>query len=659
MPVVAEVRAWRRLLRERPNRSNTAQAWVKQNSRGQREGRRFVHLKRRNSGGKEMGINYFRRDDRDLKFVLFEYLDTEKLLSYEAYQDFSKEDFSMIIDEALKVCREVLGPAMQDGDREGCTYKDGEVKVPASFHECWRVMAENGWLAASSSPEFGGQGLPATLGGLLGELFTGANMAFETYPGLAVGNGRLIENFGREEDKSLFVEKMYTGVWGGTMCLTEPDAGSDVGWLLTKAIPDPDAQDKRVYKIEGTKRFITCGDHDLTENIIHLLLARIEGGPPGTKGISLFIVPKIWVNPDGTLGEPNDVFCGNIEEKMGIHGSPTCTLNFGENGKCRGILLGEQHSGMAKMFQMMNEARMSCGVQALGLAASAYDTARLYARERVQGPLLTHRDRGRVPVIQHEDVRRMLMNLKAGTEAMRAMIGKLYYFIDMHEHDPDEATRREAGLQVELFTPLVKVYCTDFGYQLTRDAIQLMGGVGYCREFPVEQYARDIKIASIWEGTNYINALDLVGRKLSMEGGKVFQGWIEGVTKFTKENQEDPDFGPDFKLLFKAAQATGDYTLRYLKYFEEGRLSMVPLSATRFLECFSEVLMAQFILEQGLLARKKLEGVDTGSVDGIFYRGKVETAKYFCRNILTNVFARHMAFQQEDTSALDIPEEAF
>jgi alkylation response protein AidB-like acyl-CoA dehydrogenase len=606
-----------------------------------------------------MGMNYFRRDDRDLKFVLFEYLDVEKLLTYEAYQDFSSEDFGMIIDEALKVCREVLGPAMQDGDREGCIYEDGVVKVPASFHECWKVMAENGWMAASSNPEFGGQGLPATVGGLIGELFVGANMAFQTYPGLAVGNGRLIENFGTDEDKSLFVEKMYTGVWGGTMCLTEADAGSDVGWLRTKAIPDQEAGDPRIYKIEGSKQFITCGEHDLTENIIHLLLARIEGSMPGTKGISLFIVPKIWVNPDGSLGEPNDVYCGNIEEKMGIHGSSTCTLNFGENGKCRGILLGEPNSGMAKMFQMMNEARMGCGVQALGLAASAYDTVRQYAKERVQGPPFTNRDADRVPIIKHEDVRRMLMNLKAGTEAMRAMIGKLFYFIDMHEHDPDEASRNKAGLQVELLTPLVKAYFSDFGYQLTGEAIQALGGVGFCSEFPVEQYARDIKIVSIWEGTRYIQSLDLVGRKLQMEGGKVFQDWIQDVMAFTGQHKEDAEFGPDFKLLFKSAQAIGDFAMRYMKYFQEGKMQLIPLSSTLFLECFAETVLAQFILEQGLIARDKLKDVDAESVDGVFYRGKMETAKFFCRNILPTVFARHTVLQQEDTSALDIPEEAF
>ena len=606
-----------------------------------------------------MGINYFCRDDRDLKFVLLEYLDVDKLLTYEAYKDFSVDDFSMIVEEALKVSREVIGPTMQDGDREGCTYKNGEVKVPASFHECWKVMAENGWIAASSNPEFGGQGLPSAVGGLLGEIFNGANIAFMTYPGLAVGNGRLIENFGTDEDRALFVEKMYTGVWGGTMCLTEADAGSDVGWLRTKAIPEPDSGNTRIYRIEGTKQFITCGEHDLTENIIHLLLARIEGSIPGTKGISLFIVPKIWVNPDGSLGEPNDVYCGNIEEKMGIHGSSTCTLNFGENGKCRGILLGEPNSGMAKMFQMMNEARMGCGVQALGLAASAYDTTRQYAKERVQGPPFTNRNAGRVPIIKHEDIRRVLMNLKAGTEAMRAMIGKLFYLIDMHEHDPDEAIRNKAGLQVELFTPLVKAYFSDFGYQLTSEAIHALGGVGFCSEFPVEQYARDIKIVSIWEGTRYIQSLDLVGRKLRMEGGKVFQDWIQDVMAFTGDHKEDVEFGPDFKLLFKSAQATGDFAMRYMKYVQDGKLSLIPLSSTLFLECFAETVLAQLILEQGLIARDRLKAVDAVSADGVFYRGKMETAKFFCRNILPNVFARHTVLQQEDTSALDIPEAAF
>ena len=369
-----------------------------------------------------MGVNFFRRDDRDPKFVLFEMLDLERLLRYEAFKDFTLDDFKMILDEGLKVAREVVGPTLQDGDQQGLVYEEGRVKVPASFHDCWKVLSENGWFSLPVSPEFGGQGLPLAIYGQVAEYFISANSALKIYSGLAVGAAHLIETFGTKEDRALFCEKMYNGVWGGTMCLTEPDAGSDVGYLKTKAVPDPEAGDPRVYKIEGTKRFISGGEQDLTENIIHLVLARIEGAPPGTKGISLFIVPKIRVNPDGTLGEPNDVFCTNIEHKMGLHGSATCGLSFGENGRCRGILLGEPQTGMAQMFQMMNEARIGTGLLAQGVASAAYDAARIYAQERVQGPLFSNRSGPRVRIIEHEDIRRMLLTLKAGTEAMRAFI---------------------------------------------------------------------------------------------------------------------------------------------------------------------------------------------------------------------------------------------
>ncbi len=606
-----------------------------------------------------MGVNFFRRDDRDPKFVLFEMLDLERLLRYEAFKDFTLDDFKMILDEGLKVAREVVGPTLQDGDQQGLVYEDGRVKVPASFHDCWKVLSENGWFSLAVSPEFGGQGLPLTIYGQVVEYFISANSALKIYSGLAVGAGHLIENFGTGEDRALLCEKMYNGVWGGTMCLTEPDAGSDVGYLKTRAVPDPEADDPRVYKIEGTKRFISGGEQDLTENIIHLVLARIEGAPRGTKGISLFIVPKIRVNPDGTLGEPNDVFCTNIEHKMGLHGSATCGLNFGENGRCRGILLGEPQTGMAQMFQMMNEARIGTGLLAQGVASAAYDAARIYAQERVQGPLFTNRSGPRVRIVEHEDIRRLLMTLKAGTEAMRAFIMKLFYLTDVSRFDPDEAVRREAGQTVDLLTPLVKAYCSDFAFLLCRDAIQVMGGVGYCREFPVEQYARDVKSASIYEGTTYIQALDLVGRKLTMGGGAVFQRWLGQVTAFAGANREDLDFAKDFALLFQAGEILGDYAGRFLSYFQEGRLGLIPLSAVRFLECMAETALAREMLEQGLKAREKLKKADPQSASGVFYRGKIETVRFFCRQILTNVFSRQAALHQEDTSALDMPTAAF
>lgn len=607
-----------------------------------------------------MGVNYFTRDDRDTRFVVFEQLDMEKILDYEAYRDYSRDDFKMIVEECFKVCRKVLGPAMQDGDRIGVRIQEKGVVTPDSYKDCWKVMAENGWIALGGNLEFGGQGLPASVAGMVNEVFHSANMPFMTFPTIAFGAGHTIASFGTESDKGLFVEKMFTGVWGGTMCLTEPDAGSDVGYLRTKAVPDPDSEDPRVFNIEGVKCFITSGEHDLTENIIHLVLARIQGSPMGTKGISLFIVPKIRVNPDGSLAEPNDVFCEGIEEKMGNHGSATTTLNFGEHGECRGILLGEPDSGMAKMFQLMNEARLACAIQALGLASAAYDTARHYAKERVQGPPFTNRNADRVPIIQHEDVRRMLMNLKSGTEGMRAFLGRMLNLQDIAEHDPDEQTRKASANEADLLLPVLKSYCADYGYQLIRDAIQTMGGVGYCRDFPVEQYARDSKIISIWEGTSYIQSLDLVGRKLGMEGGKVFRNWVKGILDFTGANKDDEELGADFKRLAKAASATADYAVRYLDYFKKGRLQLIPLTSTRFMESMGEVEVARNLLEQALIARDKpAGGVDPESTDGVFYRGKIETAKYFCRNTLVNVFGKHMSLEIEDTSALDIPEAAF
>lgn len=606
-----------------------------------------------------MGVNFFRRDTRDTKFVLFEHLKVDRLLQYERFQDFTLDDLSMIIDEAQKVGREVLGPGLQDGDRIGCAYNDGAVATPELWKECWKVLTENGWLAAVCSPEFGGQGLPSVVGGLVNEIFNSANMAMMTYSGLTLGAGELIEAFGTEDDKTRYVEKMYAGQWAGTMCLTEADAGSDVGALRTRAIPGADPKDPRVYQIEGSKRFITCGEHDLTENIIHMVLARIEGGPAGTKGVSLFIVPKIWVNEDGSLGEPNDVFCTGIEHKMGIHGSSTCSLNFGEKGGCRGILLGEPHSGMAKMFQMMNGARIGCGVQATGIASNAYDAARIYAKERVQGAPLSQRHGSAVPIVQHEDVRRMLMNLKAGTEAMRAFLAYLLVNMDIAESDPDPEARKQAAARVELLTPLVKAYNTDFGYNLTRDAIQVFGGSGYCSDFPAEQAARDIKILSIWEGTNYIQSLDLVGRKLGLDGGQPFQALLGETIKFAKTNAADPDFAADFGLLEKAVGVVGDFAKRFMQYFASGRVSLVPMYSTRFLDCLAEMVLAKLMLEQGRIARAKLEGLDPASADGVFYRGKIASAKFFCRNILTNVFSRHLALQQEDLSAMEIPEEAF
>jgi alkylation response protein AidB-like acyl-CoA dehydrogenase len=605
-----------------------------------------------------MGVNFFDRDARDLKFVLFEYLDPDEVLSYEKYSDFDRDDLNMIVDEALKLGREVLGPTLQDGDREGCRYEDGRVETPGSFCAAWRTVCENGWLGADASPEYGGQGLPHAVSGLVSEILYGANLALMGYAGLTLGNGRLIEDFGADDDRRLFVRNMYTGRWGGAMCLTEPDAGSDVGSIRTRAAPDPDADDPRIYRIEGVKRFITGGKQDLTENIVHLVLARIQGAPEGTKGISLFIVPEIWVEADGSLGPGNDVFCSGIEHKMGTHGLSTCSLSFGENNGCRGILLGEPETGMAKMFQMMNEARLATGNQSLALAASAYDSARAYARERIQGRPFTDPGAERIPIIGHEDVRRMLMDIKSGVEAMRAFIARAYLLMDRAENETDSAAVDRAQTRLDLYTPLIKGFFPDLAYELIAEAIQVLGGVGFCREFPVEQYARDVKIESIWEGTTYIQSLDLVGRKMMKDGGRAFGEMLAEIGAAAEEGRSRPELDGEYELLARAAAAVGDMAAAYPRYFAENRMSLIPLTSTRLLASTAEVVMAGMILDQAELARAALAGGTRGSA-AVFYRGKMETARHFCHTFLPRVFARQVSFGQESTAALDMPDQAF
>lgn len=604
-----------------------------------------------------MGTNFFKRSDRDTRFVLEEHLKIEKLLKFDKFKSLSMDDFSMILDQALKVAAEVLGPTNRDGDQEGVIFDQGRVKVPASFHHAWKTITENGWSALSLNSAYGGQDLPHVVAQAAKEYFAGANLAFWTYVGLATGNGRLIELYGTEKDKALFVRKMYTGVWGGTMCLTEPGAGSDVGNLTTKAIPRSDSAVSKIYNISGNKIFISAGDHDLTENIIHLVLARVEGAPEGVRGISLFIVPKIWVNDDGTLHESNDVSTSGVEHKMGIHGSPTCVLNFGDKGLCKGILLGNENTGLAKMFTMMNESRLETALEALAISACAYENSLDYAKLRIQGvPFTAGKDGKRVRIIEHEDVRRMLMTMKSTIEGMRALMFKTYFLLDVALYGNDEKEISDASGLVDLFVPLCKSYFSDMSYLICRDAIQIHGGYGYCGEYPVEQYARDCKILSIWEGTNYIQSLDLAGRKLNMAKGQVFAGWVQDVLSFVEENKGNEAFGVDFGLLKEAATIVKEIA-EYYRSLSADKRDLIPLSSTRFLECCSETAIAHLLLEQAMVAQEKMQILGKDHSDSAFYQGKVLTAQYYVRNIMINVFSREKAIRLADRSALEIPEE--
>ncbi|MEA3221812.1 MAG: acyl-CoA dehydrogenase [Thermodesulfobacteriota bacterium] len=600
-----------------------------------------------------MGQNFFKRDDRDVRFVLKEHLGIQRLLGFDAYKDFSMDDFDMILKEAMKIASEEIAPTFQDGDRDGCRFEGGKVYVPKSYHRCWEVFKEGGWFGLAMNPEYSGQGVPSVISEATQEFFMSANFAFCCFSGMGPGNGYMIERFGSKEQKDLFLEKMYDGTWGGTMCLTEPSVGSDAHMVTVKATPDG-----KYYKIQGTKTFITSGEHDLTENIIHLLIGRIEGAPQGAKGVSLFIVPKIRVNDDGSLGEANDVTCIALEHKMGMNGSATCMMNFGENGNCRARLIGEPGMGLAYMFQMVNMARMAVGLESVGFGANIYANALDYAKNRIQGAPFGKKGLDRVRLIEHVDIRRMLMNLKALTEGMRALVYKTYMLEDIAEASPDEEERKWASNRVDLSTPIIKAYCSDRIFEMGREGIQILGGYGLTKEYPIEQYTRDCKILSIWDGTNYIQSVDLAGRKLRMEGGKVFMDWIDEVLRFVQNNSSISTLADEMKLVEEAVQAIVEISISYGRYFKEGKINLVPLTSTKFLDCCAEVAISHLLLEQALISLKRLDELGPDHFDSPFYRGKIETARFYVRNFLPNVFGRGRIIKLEDMTAIDMAEES-
>jgi alkylation response protein AidB-like acyl-CoA dehydrogenase len=599
---------------------------------------------------------------RDHKFILKEWLDMGKVFSFDAFKDYySVDDIDNILDQALKVAREVTAPSRDDNEGIQAQFNEGKVTVPPSFKEVYWFLNQNGWGGSNEDEEAEGH-LPQTLFRACTEYQIAANAGFMPYILATAGAASLIASFGNDYVKKLFKEKMYSGEWGGTMCLTEPNAGSDVGDLLTRAYPtDVDG----VYRIKGTKCFITGGEQDITENIIHLVLARVEGAKPGTKGISLFAVPKMWVDDDGSIAGNNDVNCVGIEHKMGIKGSATCVMAFGEENQCRGYVLGNppdaegRGEGMAQMFQMMNGARMETGHAALAETALAYNNAVAYATERIQGRPMTNPKAERMPIIKHEDVRRMLLDLKAYVEAMRALIFKTYYYFDIVQYskDPEEVRRVKARLEVN--TPIVKAYCSDRAWELTAEAMQVFGGNGYSEEYPIAELCRDVKIYSIWEGTNYIQSLDLIGRKWMMGKGKVFADWLADIEDFATANAGADNFEKEMDILLRAVNAYKEIQSTIASYFMNQKISMMPLYATRILQASGELICGQVILEQALVAQKKIDELGSDHYDYPFYNGKVNAAKYFVRNIVPNIFRTLEVVKEGDTSVLEIVEEAF
>jgi alkylation response protein AidB-like acyl-CoA dehydrogenase len=606
-------------------------------------------------------LNWYRSDLRELSFVLLEHFKLAQLAGKPPFEAWGAPEATSILQETYRFAREVMGPLNASADRSGCRVEGGHVRTPEGFKDAWKQLYENGFKSLGVAPEHGGQGAPVMLSVLIEEMLSGSNPAFAMYPALAFGASALILECGTQEQVSRYVDKMFNGTWGGTMCLTEPQAGTDVGAARTGARKLADGS----YRLKGTKIYISGGDHDLTENIIHLVLARVEGAPPGTKGLSLFIVPKNRVRPDGTVGESNDVAVASIEHKMGINGSATCVLNFGEADGCVGELVGGvENTGMAHMFRMMNGARIAVGVQGLAAASSAYLNALEYARDRKQGPHYSQWKDPTVPrvsIVEHPDVRRMLLDMKAHTEGIRALVMKLARHVDFSRAlrgKDDEAASYHHG-QVELLTPLVKAFASDEGFRICCTALQVYGGAGYLKDHPVEQSVRDVKIASIYEGTNHIQAMDLVGRKLGQAGGAYFQAFLGDVGAFVEAHRNHPLLAPAVSQLAAGQEHLMSAAMGLLSWSQSGQLGLIGLNANRFLTMMARLAVGWLLLEAAVLsdgAQAKLAEADP---DRAFYEGKKQSALWFSRNVLPQVETEAKLMMQEDASALDIPERGF
>jgi alkylation response protein AidB-like acyl-CoA dehydrogenase len=596
-------------------------------------------------------INRYKADLREFQFLLFEQFKIGEILGKAPFEAWGEDEVKSSLAECYRFVKEVTGPLNATADHEGCRVEDGRVITPKGFKDAWKKLYEAGWKSIGVDANHGGAGAPHTVQILVEEMLSGSNAAFNMYPGLAFGAAEVIAQVGTPEQQTEYCTKMFGGTWGGTMCLTEPHAGSDVGSARTTATKNADGS----YSIVGTKIFISGGDHDLADNIVHLVLARAEGSPAGTKGLTLFIVPRL--RADGTY---NDVSLGAIEHKMGINGSATCVLNFGENGKCIGWPVGGEASinkGMPQMFMMMNGARIAVGVQGIAVASSAYLNALEYAKERKQGSSITHwkdATAPRVPIIEHADVRRMLLDMKARVEGIRALAIKLTNHLDRVQVAKDDAEKAYHQGQVDLLVPLLKAYGSDQAFRICEESIQTYGGAGYTRDYPAEQYCRDAKIFSIYEGTNHIQSMDLVGRKLGQAGGANLQAFLGDVAKFVAQYKDHPAIGAQVKGLGAAQEALAGSALKLLTWFQTGKMDMVPLFATRFLEMMSEVAVAWLLLEGAVIADAKKSGNDKA-----FYEGKVLAALYYARTVLPSVELLAKQMNDEDRSPLEISDAAF
>ena len=562
---------------------------------------------------------------RDMRFVYHELHELGGLADLPGYAEATPDIVDAVLEEAGRFCSEVLAPLNAPGDVQGCRLEqDGSVRTPDGFVDAYRQFVAGGWNTLSASPEHGGQGLPHALDLMVQEMIASANLAFGMYPGLTEGAVNALEAHGGEALVATYVGPLVEGRWAGTMCLTEPQAGTDLGLLRTRASPREDG----TYAIDGTKIFISAGDHDLTENIVHLVLARLPDAPTGSRGISMFVVPKFLPDGAGGLGERNAVSVGALEHKMGINASATCVLNF---DGATGWLVGEPHAGLRAMFTMMNAARIFVGVQGLGLAETAYQNAVSYARERLQGRALkgvAAPERPADPLTVHPDVRRMLLTMRAWVEGGRALVGWVSSALDTAQQHADPEARAAADDFVALMTPIVKALLTDLGSEVTNLGVQVYGGHGYIREHGMEQLVRDARITQIYEGANGIQALDLVGRKLPARYGRLLRHFFHPVQAWVEAHADDAELAPYVAPLAKALgrlqQASLLIAARGATDPDEG-----AAAASEYLRLFGLVAMAYLWARAAALARTRLDGDEAP-----FYRAKLDTARFFMERLL-------------------------
>jgi alkylation response protein AidB-like acyl-CoA dehydrogenase len=592
----------------------------------------------------------FKIKEKDVLFILKEQLNYKSLCELDKFKDLNEKALDMLVTEAIAFAKGVVDPLQEVGEEQGVFFKKGVVKLPRELKDAFKLYGENGWIAVARDEDHGGFGFPGMMRIVCNDPMYGACHGFNICASLTHGAGHLIESFATDDLKELFVSNMYEGKWSGTMALTEPDSGSDLGTIKTTAYRDGDH-----FKIKGTKQFITYGDHDMTENIVHLLLARIEGAPAGLKGISLFIVPKMKVTPDGSIGDSNDITCAGVEHKMGLHASPTCVLNFGDHDNCEAYLCGEENKGLVDMFQMMNQARINTGVNAMAVASTAYQNALAYTKDRLQGSDLMKRKEGPVPIIDHPDVRRMLMWMKATVDGMRSMCYTGAFWSDLAHNLPAGAAK-EHYLNLENFiTPIIKAYCSEMGFRVCETAMQCLGGYGYCKEYPLEQYLRDSKILTLYEGTNGIQSSDLMGRKMRINNGACYEAFLSALDRFITENTDHPTLGSDICLLSEAFDKLKEMTEQMTQ-----RAGSDPLlwgSATYpALLCFGDLTIVWRLLDMARVAQKV---VDKKKKKNAFYQGKVMQATWYAGVTLPITMARMDTCLREGREVVEILDASF